>query len=125
MEKFHPRSFNLGVSKRAFDAIGGFRDMRFGEDIDYLRLIENGFSTTLISDAYVYHKRRTNFRKFSNRCIIRNCPHQSISASSSIIETGASVAFDFCSGNDCVVGTFRFLSHFSDYSSCVLFVDFY
>jgi GT2 family glycosyltransferase len=65
MEKFHPRSFNLGVSKRAFDAIGGFRDMRFGEDIDFsLRLIENGFSTTLISDAYVYHKRRTNFRKF-------------------------------------------------------------
>ncbi len=65
MEKFHPRSFNLGVSKEAFNAVGGFRDMRFGEDIDFsLRLIENGFSTTLIPEAYVYHKRRTNFRKF-------------------------------------------------------------
>jgi len=65
MEKFHPRSFNLGVSKHAFNTVGGFRDMRFGEDIDFsLRLIENGFTTTLIPEAYVYHKRRTNFRKF-------------------------------------------------------------
>jgi len=65
MEKFHPRSFNLGVSKHAFNTVGGFRDMRFGEDIDFsLRLIENGFTTTLIPEAYVYHKRRTNFKKF-------------------------------------------------------------
>jgi glycosyltransferase involved in cell wall biosynthesis len=65
MEKFHPRSFNLGVSKEAFNAVGGFRDMRFGEDIDFsVRLIKNGFTTTLIPEAYVYHKRRTNFRKF-------------------------------------------------------------
>ncbi len=65
MEKFHPRSFNLGVSKEAFNAVGGFRDMRFGEDIDFsVRLIKNGFTTTLIPEAYVYHKRRTNFKKF-------------------------------------------------------------
>lgn len=65
MEKFHPRTFNLGVSKQAFHTIDGFRDMRFGEDIDFsIRLIENGFSTTLIPEAYVYHKRRTNFKKF-------------------------------------------------------------
>lgn len=65
MDKFHPRSFNLGVSKKAFDAIGGYGTMRFGEDIDFsLRLIKNGFSTALIPEAYVYHKRRTDFKKF-------------------------------------------------------------
>lgn len=65
MDKFHPRSFNLGVSKRAFEALGGYGAMRFGEDIDFsLRLLEHGFSTALIPSAFVYHKRRTDFRKF-------------------------------------------------------------
>lgn len=65
MDKFHPRSFNLGVSKKAFDALGGYGKMRFGEDIDFsLRLIEKGFKTALIPEAYVYHKRRSTFRQF-------------------------------------------------------------
>lgn len=65
MDKFHPRSFNLGVAKKAFNAIGGFGKMRFGEDIDFsLRLIQRGFQTGLIPEAFVWHKRRTNFRQF-------------------------------------------------------------
>lgn len=65
MDKFHPRSFNLGVSKKAFDAVGGYGKMRFGEDIDFsLRLLEKGFETALIPEAYVYHKRRSTFKQF-------------------------------------------------------------
>lgn len=65
MEKFNPRSFNLGVSKKAFEAIGGYGTMRFGEDIDLsLRLQANGFRTALIPKAYVYHKRRSTFTQF-------------------------------------------------------------
>ncbi len=65
MEKFNPRSFNLGVSKKAFNTIGGYGNMRFGEDIDLsLRLQESGFHTILIPGAYVYHKRRSTFRQF-------------------------------------------------------------
>lgn len=65
MDTFHPRSFNLGVSKKAFNAVSGYGKMRFGEDIDFsLRLIQNGFITTLIPEAFVYHKRRTSFRQF-------------------------------------------------------------
>ncbi|MDD2511860.1 MAG: glycosyltransferase [Proteiniphilum sp.] len=65
MEKFHPRSFNLGVSQKAFEALGGYGTMRFGEDIDFsLRLMKQGFRTALIPEAYVYHKRRTSFRQF-------------------------------------------------------------
>lgn len=65
MEKFKPRSFNLGVSKEAFRAVGGYGPMRFGEDIDFsLRLSEQGFRTALIPDAFVYHKRRSTFRQF-------------------------------------------------------------
>lgn len=65
MDKFHPRSFNLGVSKEAFNAIGGYGSMRFGEDIDFsLRLLKAGFSTALIPEAFVYHKRRSTFQQF-------------------------------------------------------------
>lgn len=65
MDKFHPRSFNLGVTKEAFNSIGGYGKMRFGEDIDFsLRLLKAGFKTVLIPEAFVYHKRRATFRQF-------------------------------------------------------------
>ncbi|PTM05803.1 MAG: glycosyl transferase family 2 [Bacteroidetes bacterium] len=65
VEKFHPRSFNMGYSKAVFELTGGFSGMRFGEDIDMsIRLVKAGFCTALIADAYVYHKRRTNFKLF-------------------------------------------------------------
>jgi len=65
MEKFHPRSFNMGFSKKVFDSTGGFSTMRFGEDVDLsIRILEKGFTTQLIREAFVYHKRRTNLRLF-------------------------------------------------------------
>jgi glycosyltransferase involved in cell wall biosynthesis len=64
-KKFHPRSFNMGFTKEVFEKTKGFSKMRFGEDVDMsLRIIENNFSTTLIKDAAVYHKRRVDFKKF-------------------------------------------------------------
>ncbi|MCB2196803.1 MAG: glycosyltransferase [Bacteroidetes bacterium] len=64
-KKFHPRSFNMGFTQEVFEKTQGFSKMRFGEDVDMsLRIIEQGFSTTLIKDAAVYHKRRVDFRKF-------------------------------------------------------------
>ncbi len=64
-KKFHPRSFNMGFTKEVFAKTKGFSKMRFGEDVDMsLRIIGNGFSTTLIKEAAVYHKRRVDFRKF-------------------------------------------------------------
>lgn len=65
MEKFHPRSFNMGFSRRVFEVTGGFSGMRFGEDIDMsIRIMEAGFQTRLFPAAYVYHKRRTSWKKF-------------------------------------------------------------
>ncbi len=65
MDRFLPRSFNMGVRADAFSAVSGFAPMRFGEDIDLsLRLIEAGFDTRLYPDAWVWHKRRTDLRKF-------------------------------------------------------------
>jgi glycosyltransferase involved in cell wall biosynthesis len=65
VEKFHPRSFNMGISKQAFNALNGFSRLRFGEDIDLsIRLFENNYKVVLIEDAFVYHKRRTDFKKF-------------------------------------------------------------
>lgn len=63
--KFQPRSFNLGISKKAFLATGGFSSMKIGEDIDLsFRLWNNGFDTQLIDKAYVYHKRRNTIDSF-------------------------------------------------------------
>ena len=65
MEKFHPRSFNMGVMADTWKKLGGFAPMRFGEDIDFsMRLMESGARVRLIPEAWVWHKRRTDFRKF-------------------------------------------------------------
>lgn len=65
MDKFYPRSFNMGVKRTAYQALGGFGEMRFGEDIDMsIRIFKNNYDCRLFPDAWVWHKRRTNFRKF-------------------------------------------------------------
>ena len=65
MDKFYPRSFNMGVRRDVYSALGGFSAMRFGEDIDFsIRIFKGGYRCRLFPDAWVYHKRRTDFRKF-------------------------------------------------------------
>lgn len=64
LEKFTPRTFNMGFSRKVYEKVGGFREM-FSEDIDMSTRIKNaGFSIALIREAYVYHKRRVDFKKF-------------------------------------------------------------
>jgi cellulose synthase/poly-beta-1,6-N-acetylglucosamine synthase-like glycosyltransferase len=66
--KFQPRSFNMGISKEAFEITQGFSKMRVGEDIDLtFRLWEQGFETQYIDNAYVYHKRRSTLKQFFNQ----------------------------------------------------------
>ena len=65
VNKFQPRSFNMGLSKKAFFKSGGFGLIHPGEDPDLaLRLQKLGFETVLIPDAFVYHKRRIDWNKF-------------------------------------------------------------
>ncbi len=65
LDKFYPRSFNMGVRRDVYQQLGGFSKMRFGEDIDFsYRIVEAGYQTALIPEAWVWHKRRTDFRKF-------------------------------------------------------------
>lgn len=62
---FQPRSFNMGMSKIAFEASGGFGRIHPGEDPDLsLRLLNLGFRSQLIKEAIVYHKRRISWSKF-------------------------------------------------------------
>lgn len=64
LEKFVPRTFNMGFSRTVYKSVGGFREM-FSEDIDMSMRIRNaGFSIALFTDAFVYHKRRVDFKKF-------------------------------------------------------------
>ncbi len=62
---FHPRSFNMGISRKVWEKIGGFKLTRLGEDIEYsIRISNAGFKIGLIPTAIVFHKRRTNFIQF-------------------------------------------------------------
>ncbi|MFD1165993.1 glycosyltransferase [Sphingobacterium daejeonense] len=63
--QFHPRSFNLGISREVWEKTGGFKLSRRSEDIEFsIRMINSGFKVGLIPDAFVYHKRRTSFGQF-------------------------------------------------------------
>lgn len=65
LDKFFPRSFNMGVRRDVWQKLNGFAKMRFGEDIDFsIRIFKNGYIARLLPNAWVYHKRRTDFRKF-------------------------------------------------------------
>ncbi len=62
---FHPRSFNMGITRDVFNDTEGFSGMRFGEDVEFsIRMMSRGYRVALIPDAWVYHKRRTDFKKF-------------------------------------------------------------
>jgi glycosyltransferase involved in cell wall biosynthesis len=74
LEKFHPRSFNMGITKEVYEKTGGFPTIRFayakaaGEDLDLsIQILKMGFKTALISDAFVYHKRRTSLKQFARQ----------------------------------------------------------
>ncbi len=70
LEKFVPRTFNMGFSREVWETVGGFREM-FSEDIDMsTRIRKAGFSIALIRDAYVYHKRRVNMRLFCRQVYV-------------------------------------------------------
>ena len=65
LDKFYPRSYNMGILREVYQQLGGFSKMRFGEDIDFsYRIVEAGYATCLLPEAWVWHKRRTDFRKF-------------------------------------------------------------
>ncbi len=70
LEKFVPRSFNMGYSREVWERVGGFREM-FSEDIDMsTRIRQAGFNIRLIREAFVYHKRRTSLRKFARQTYV-------------------------------------------------------
>ena len=65
LDKFYPRSFNMGIRRDVYLQLGGFTKMRFGEDIDFsYRIVEAGYRPQLFPEAWVWHKRRTDFHKF-------------------------------------------------------------
>ena len=62
---FQPRSFNMGISKDAFFKSKGYSSRKIGEDIELsVKLKELGFTSQLIHEAYVFHKRRSTFKQF-------------------------------------------------------------
>ena len=65
LDKFYPRSFNMGIRRDVYLQLGGFTKMRFGENIDFsYRIVEAGYRPQLFPEAWVWHKRRTDFHKF-------------------------------------------------------------
>jgi glycosyltransferase involved in cell wall biosynthesis len=74
LEKFHPRSFNMGITKEVYEKTGGFPNIRYaytkaaGEDLDFsIQILKAGFKTALIPKAFVYHKRRASVQQFARQ----------------------------------------------------------
>lgn len=64
-DRYYPRSFNMGVRRNVWEKLGGFADMRYGEDIDFsIRLYEAGYKVRFCPDIWVWHKRRATFKQF-------------------------------------------------------------
>ena len=65
LAKYYPRSFNMGIKRKVYEKIGGMNALRHGQDMDFSNRIYNaGFKVKFLSDVIVYHKRRTNLKKF-------------------------------------------------------------
>ncbi len=65
LAKFYPRSFNMGISRQLWQKIGGFGSLRHGQDIEFSnRILKSNVKVIFVDTAYVYHKRRTNIRRF-------------------------------------------------------------
>ncbi len=65
LAKYYPRSFNMGIKREVYEKIGGMNSLRHGQDMDFSNRIYNaGFKVKFLSDVPVYHKRRTNLKKF-------------------------------------------------------------
>jgi len=65
LARFYPRSFNMGLSRKLWQKIGGFGSLRHGQDIEYSnRIIKSHARVSFVEQAFVYHKRRTNLRRF-------------------------------------------------------------
>ena len=87
MDKFYPRSFNMGVRREVYQALGGFSRMRFGEDIDFsIRIFKGGYTCRLFPGAWVYHKRGQTSGSLQAGTQFRDCPHQSVQEVSGITE---------------------------------------
>ncbi|MDO4789831.1 MAG: glycosyltransferase [Porphyromonas sp.] len=65
LDKFYPRTFNMGVSRKAFEAVNGFGNLRFGEDIDFsIRILRAGYRSAFYPLIWLYHKRRSTYKQF-------------------------------------------------------------
>lgn len=65
LDRFFPRSFNMGYRRESYNQHGGFSSMRVGEDMELsYRLVAGGCSSVFIPQAYVYHKRRSSSKSF-------------------------------------------------------------
>jgi len=65
LAKYYPRSFNMGLSRELWQKIGGFGGLWHGQDIEFSsRILRSGAKVVFVEEAHVYHKRRTNFRRF-------------------------------------------------------------
>lgn len=67
VDKFYPRSYNMGISRKLYREMGGFPVTRMhpGEDMVFsIELMKRGYKTALFNSAYVYHKRRTTLKQY-------------------------------------------------------------
>lgn len=72
LAKFYPRSHNMGMSRKLVNKVGGFGNLRHGQDIDLSHRIRlSGANIKFTLNAIVYHRRRTSLKLFLKKSLTR------------------------------------------------------
>jgi cellulose synthase/poly-beta-1,6-N-acetylglucosamine synthase-like glycosyltransferase len=65
LARYYPRTFNMAISRKAYEKVGGFKEWYHGEDVEMsFRIKEAGFKLIYCDDAKVYHHRPATFSSF-------------------------------------------------------------
>jgi GT2 family glycosyltransferase len=68
LARFYPRTFNMAISRKAYEATGGFRKMYHAEDIELsFRIRQAGFELLYEARAQVYHRRRSTVAQYTRQ----------------------------------------------------------
>ncbi|WP_369826548.1 glycosyltransferase family 2 protein [Siphonobacter sp. BAB-5405] len=82
---FHPRSFNMGLSRRVWEQTGGFRITRMGEDIIFsIQALKLGFRSALIPEAFIYTNAGPTLGLFFDSFVFSDEPASTLPAFSRI-----------------------------------------
>lgn len=68
LDLFYPKGFNMGMTKKVLDHLGGFADLRYGEDTEFsYRIRKAKYKVGFLANVFVHHERRSSLLGFARQ----------------------------------------------------------